>query len=276
MHPQKLFIVLFLIVAASFSAPLLADTSEDQPASLTAEQKTWELGLGVGGVSGPDYRGSSEYSQYLAPIPYFIYRGKYIQSDRDGIRGKLFERESLELNLSVSASITPNSDENSLREDMPELYSTVELGPALNINLTGDTFSSGWFLHLPLRGVIAVGGGDAEYIGWLAHPQLIYREQFSEWSFSYRTGLYYGSEDYHSYYYSVEEQYATVNRPEYHAEAGYSGWSNVVAVSRRFDQFRAALFVKYDSLSGTEFRDSPLVETSNAVSGGFALIWVLH
>src|SRR5690606_33723225 len=44
--------------------------------------KTWELGIGVGAITGPDYRGSKEYHHYVAPIPYVIYRGKYIQTDR--------------------------------------------------------------------------------------------------------------------------------------------------------------------------------------------------
>lgn len=238
--------------------------------------QTWELGLGLGAVSGPDYRGSKEYSHYVAPIPYVIYRGKYIQSDRDGVRGKLFERESIELNLSVGASVTPDSDENKLREGMPELYSTLEFGPALSINLTGDSFREGWFLHLPLRGVVAIGGGETDYIGWLVHPQFVYREKISHWNFSFRTGIYYASNDYHDYYYSVAEEYTTLTRPTYEAEAGYSGWSNQLALSRPIDQFRLAFFVRYDNLGGTDFNDSPLVETQDALSGGLAVIWVWH
>lgn len=250
-----------------------AQATTDQ---LEVTTKKLELGLGVGAVSGPDYRGSKEYSHYVAPIPYFVYRGKYIQSDRDGVRSKLFAREKYELNLSVSASITPESDENKLREGMPALYSTLEFGPALNINLTGATFSDGWFLHLPVRGVIAVGGGDAEYIGWLLHPQLAYRQPISEWSFTYRTGIYYADNDYHDYYYTVAEDYATANRPTYEAEAGYSGWSSQWAISRSIDDFRLAFFLRYDNLNGTSFNDSPLVQTKNSVSGGLAIIWVLH
>jgi outer membrane protein len=236
--------------------------------------KTWELGIGVGAITGPDYRGSKEYHHYVAPIPYVIYRGKYIQTDRDGVRSKLFERERYELNLSLGASITADSDENKLREGMPELYSTIEFGPAFNINLTGDTFSRGWFMHLPLRGVVAVGGGETDYVGWLVHPQLVYREQFKKWNFGFRTGVYYGSEDYHQHYYSVDPQYVTTERAAYQADAGYSGWSNQMALSRSIDDFRLAFFVRYDNLSGTNFSDSPLVETEHSFSGGVALIWV--
>ena len=249
------------------------NTTKTAPATTV---KTWEAGIGIGAISGPDYRGSKEYSHYVAPIPYFIYRGKYIQTDRDGVRGKLFTREDIELNLSMSASITPESDENKLREGMPELYSTVEFGPALNINLTGDTFRDGWMMHLPLRGVVAVGGGDADYVGWLVHPQLAFRTQIEKWNFSFRTGVYYASDDYHDHYYTVAEEYATASRPVFEADAGYSGWSNSWALSRAFDDYRIAFFIRYDNLRGAEFEDSPLVETTDSVAGGLALIWVIH
>lgn len=238
--------------------------------------KTWELGVGVGTISSPDYRGSKEYSNYVAPIPYVIYRGKYIQTDRDGVRSKLFEREKYELNLSLGVSITPDSEDNELREGMPELHSTVEFGPALNINLTGDTFRSGWFLQLPLRGVIAVGGGEMDYVGWLVHPQLVFREQLGQWHFGFRTGVYYASDDYHAYYYNIDPQYVTVDRPAYQADAGYSGWSNSTVFSRSINDFRLAFFVRYDNLRGANFEDSPLVETTDSVTGGLAIIWVLR
>lgn len=255
------------------SGYLQAETTADQ---IGLPVKKSELGLGVGAVSGPDYRGSKETSHYVALIPYFVYHGKYIQTDRDGIRSKLFERENIELNLSVGASITPESDENKLREGMPSLYSTLEFGPAINVNLTGEDFRDGWLLHLPLRGVVAFGGGETEYVGWLVHPQLIYRQQLAQWSLTYRTGIYYASNDYHDYYYSVAEKYATAARPFYEADAGYSGWSNQTALSRKLGDFRLALFVRYDSLHGTNFTDSPLMETESSVSGGLAIIWVLR
>lgn len=267
MWRQLIFALLLLVCRFS-----VAQTSDDT--TLIPVAKTWELGLGIGAVSGPDYRGSKEYNHYVAPIPYVIYRGKYIQTDRDGVRSKLFARERYELNLSLGASITPDSDENELREGMPELHSTLEFGPAFNINLTGATFREGWFLQLPLRGVVAIGGGETDYIGWVLHPQLVYRKQLRQWHLGYRTGIYYGNEDYHAYYYSIDPQYATAERPSYQADAGYSGWSNQVALSRSINDFRVAFFVRYDNLRGTRFEDSPLVETTDSVSGGLAIIWV--
>ncbi|HEY0891468.1 MAG TPA: MipA/OmpV family protein, partial [Cellvibrio sp.] len=92
--------------------------------------KKWELGLGVGAVTGPDYRGSDEYRSFISPIPYVVYRGKIIRSDREGIRGNFLRTDQYEFTFSASAAITPDADKNTLRKDMPDLGSTLELGPS--------------------------------------------------------------------------------------------------------------------------------------------------
>jgi outer membrane scaffolding protein for murein synthesis (MipA/OmpV family) len=237
----------------------------------------WELGLGVGAIAGPDYRGSKEVRSYVAPIPYFVYRGKFIRSDRDGLRGQFLERENLEFSLSMSANVTPESYKNPLRRELnlPELGSSLEIGPALNINLTGENLREGWLLNLPVRAVFTIGGDERGYTGYMVQPQLVYLRRLDSWGMSYRSSLSYASEDYHSYYYSIPAQLGTADFPTYRAKAGYSGWANQIALTREFDQWRLGFFVRHDYLGGTVFDDSPLVETKNSVRGGLALIWVM-
>lgn len=265
---KRAWILMVSLLMASVGA-----YAEDSP-----RVKTWEAGLGVGAVSGPDYRGSKETSHYIAPIPYFIYRGKYIQSDRDGIRGQFLRSDTFEFSLSLSANITPDSDENLLRAelDLPRLGSTVEIGPALNINLTGPSLREGWLLNLPLRGVFAIGGDDSGYIGYVLQPQLVYRDRWEKLSFTYRTSVSYASDDYHSYYYDIDSAHATANYSAFNASAGYSGWANQASVSHQIGDWRIGLFVRHDYLAGVKFIDSPLVETRSSVRGGIAVIWVLR
>lgn len=242
-----------------------------------APTKTWELGLGMGAVSGPDYRGSTEEHSYIAPIPYVVYRGKFIQSDRDGLRGKFLQSENLEFTLSLSANISPDSKKNTLRAQLglPELGSTIEIGPALNINLTGNSFSNGWLVSLPVRGVFAVGGKQDGYIGYVLQPQLIFRERWHNLGFTYRTSLSYASVDYHAYYYEIPDQVATEDFSSYRATAGYSGWTNQIALSHQAGNWRTALFLRHDYLNNTAFVTSPLVQTKNSMRGGLAIIWVM-
>lgn len=256
---------------------ILPAQADDTRETLT--QKKWELGLGVGAVAGPDYRGSDEYRSFISPIPYFIYRGNFIHSDRDGVRGNFLRTDRYEFTLSASAAITPDTDKNTLREGMPELGSTLELGPSFNINLSGKDFSQGWHLQLPWRAVFAIGADDSGYVGSIIQPQLVYRTSVSDWTFSYRAGITYASDDYHAYYYSVAPQYVTPTRAAFSADAGYSGWNNNVALSRRFihEGFttRLAFFIRYDNIEHTDIAASPLVVDEHSVRGGIALIWVI-
>ena len=242
-------------------------------------EKKWEAGIGVGAVYGPDYRGSDEYRSFISPIPYFVYRGKIIRSDREGVRGNFLRTDRYEFTLSASASITPETDKNTLREGMPELGSTLELGPSFNINLTGDNFAQGWHMQLPWRAVFAIGGDEPGYIGSVFAPQLVYRDTFSDWTFSYRAGIAFADEDYHDYYYQVDRQYETAARYYFDASGGYSGWHNQFAFSRKFNHSNTntqlAFFIRYDNISGTDFSKSPLVLINHSYRGGIALIWVL-
>lgn len=241
--------------------------------------KKWELGLGVGAVAGPDYRGSDEYRSFISPIPYVVYRGKVIRSDREGIRGNFLRTDKYEFTLSATAAITPDSDKSELREGMPELGSTVEFGPSFNINLTGQDFSRGWQLHIPWRAVFAIDADESGYIGSVFQPQLVYRTKLDDWTFSYRAGISYASDDYHDYYYSVNEKYVTESRSYFEASGGYSGWNNLVALGRSFDhkgiKTRLSFFIRYDNISGTDFNKSSLVKTNDVYRGGIAFIWVI-
>ena len=241
--------------------------------------KKWELGLGIGAVTGPDYRGSDEYRSFISPIPYVVYRGKIIRSDREGIRGKFLRTDQYELTFSASAAITPDADKNTLRENMPELGSTLEIGPSLNINLTGENFSQGWHLQVPWRAVFAIGADDSGYVGSIVQPQFVYRNKLSDWTFTYRAGVMFASNDYHDYYYNVEQQYVTEARSVFNADGGYSGWNNQMALSRSFShngiKTRLALFIRYDNISGTDFIKSSLVVSDHSYRSGFAFIWVI-
>lgn len=273
---KRLLTRLLIVINLSFSGHSIK-AEESTSATDMTPVKTWEFGLGVGAVTGPDYRGSDESRTYVAPIPYVVYRGKFIQSDRDGVRGQFKHTDNYEFTLSLSANVTPESHKNSLRNELglPELGSTLELGPAFNINLTGPNLREGWLLSLPIRGVFAIGGDATGYIGYVIQPQLVYRQRWKDFGVTYRSSLSYASEDYHDYYYSIAPENASPDFAAYQAKAGYSGWANQFAVGRQFGDWNAGLFIRHDHLGGTEFLDSPLIQKRSAVRGGVAIIWVM-
>ena len=268
-----------LLITILFTNAALAIFSQSATADEPTDNK-WALGVGLGSVYGPDYRGSNEYRSFTSVIPYVIYYGKFIRADREGVRAQFFDSDRFAFSISANAYISPNSDENKTREGMPALGSTLELGPSLNIRLSGENLRAGWQLQLPWRAVFAVGGDRNKMIGSVLQPQLVYQHEFPQWRLRYSTGVSYGSDDYHDYYYSVAPRYATADRAEYHAQGGYSGYINNLTLSREIDignlKTRFAFFVRYVNLHGVDFDTSPLYQTPHVLRAGAALIRVIH
>jgi len=261
----------FLLIICFFNSHAFADD---------AVEKKWEVGFGVGDISGSDYRGSDEYHHFIAPIPYIIYHGKYLQSDRDGVRGNFFKSDLLEFTFSATATITPHPEQNKARENMPLLGSTLEIGPALNINITGQSFHDGLMMQVPLHAVIAVNGDNHGYQGLLFQPQFIFQKQFPNWQFTQRLGVGFASEKYHDYYYTVDDKFVTAERSNFDSQGGYNGAFAQSAFSRSIRisnlDTKLAFFLRYDNLENTAFDNSPLVKTDHVWRAGFAFIWVIQ
>jgi len=249
--------------------------------SFAAEEmnKKWEVGLGIGDIVSPDYRGSDEYRNYIAPIPYLIYRGKYIQTDRDGVRGNIFKSDSYEFTFSATATISQKADENKAREAMPKLGSTVEIGPALNIKLSDNNSPDNLRLQLPVYAVIAVSGSTRGFNGLVFQPQLMYRHNTHHWQFTHRLGVNFADRQYHDYYYSVDQKFVTPERNFFDAPGGYSGVFVQAAISRSLhiynEETKLAFFLRYENINNTAFTNSPLVKTDQVLRGGFAFVWVI-
>jgi len=240
------------------------------------ELPRWELGVGLGALSLPDYRGSDESSHRAVPLPYFVYRLEWLTADREGLRADFYKSDAFEVTLSFSGFAPFFSNDNMAREGMPDLNYMVELGPSLDVRLwrsAGGDHRLG--LVLPVRAAIELEGG-LRYQGWTFTPRLAwsYRpSNHNDWNLIVQAGLMYGSQRYNQYFYSVDDQYATASRPAYQATSGYAGAMAQVALSRRFGDFRIIGFLRGDNLDGATFEDSPLVKTRNNLTAGFFLTW---
>ena len=244
-----------------------------------AELPLWELGAGIGAFALPDYRGSDEGRAYLLPVPYLVYRGKFLKSDRHGIRGTLFDSERLDLNLSVAASLPVDSSRNAARTGMPDLEPSLEFGPSLEIALwRAQDRRDALALRLPLRAAVTLESSPRA-IGWVATPQLNLdlagRGALAGWNLGLLAGPIYGSKRQHQYFYSVAPQFATATRPAYDAPGGYAGLQFLAAASRRFPRFWVGAFLRADTLSGAAFAASPLLKRDTYVAAGVGIAWVL-
>ena len=244
-----------------------------------AEKPLWELGAGISALSFPDYRGSDESSLYAIPFPYFVYRGTFLKADRNGIRGTFFGSDRIELNLSLGASLPVNSDDNPARQGMPDLQPTVEIGPSLDFNLwrTADRRYK-LDLRLPVRTAVTVKEGMDD-IGWVFSPRLNLDISdvagMAGWNLGLLAGPLYGSERNHDYFYTVAPQYATAERSAYDAKGGYAGSQFMMTTSKRYPKYWLGAFVRWDSLKGAVFVDSPLVQREDYFAAGIGIAWIL-
>lgn len=254
--------------AASESAPL--------PSQKTLELPLWELGLGIGAVSFRDYRGSDTTHAYPVPVPYFIYRGKFLQADRSGLKSKLLHQDRVELNVSLNAT-TPVRN-NATRSGMPQLRPTVEIGPSLDVHLwRSEAKNVRLDVRLPVRVVSTVGRPG--YIGWFFTPNVnldfVNAGGFAGWNLGLLTGPLFAARRYNDYYYSVSTQYATADRPAYQASGGYAGTQVLASLTKRYPRFWTGAYLRYDTLSGASFENSPLVKSHNYWSAGIGIAWML-
>lgn len=238
----------------------------------------WEAGLGAAGITLPNYRGSDQTSTYVLPAPYFVYRGDFLKADRNGVRTRVFNNEHVDINLSLNATLPVQSKNNTVRRGMSDLRPTVELGPTASVNLwNSEDRKTRLDFRAPLRTAITIESSPKQ-IGWLFAPNLNIDVRdpggFGGWNLGMLAGPLFSSRDYNAYFYSVNPSEAAPDRPAYAARGGYSGMQFTTAVSKRFPGYWVGGFLRYDTLSGAVFEDSPLVRKRGAVSAGIAISWI--
>ncbi len=257
--------------AAAVLMPALAGAAEDKP--------LWEAGAGVAALSFPAYRGAAKRHDFVMPVPYFVYRGEFLKADRHGIRGALFDSDRVDLTLSLSASPPTNSSDVAARAGMPDLKPTAEFGPQMDLTLWRSENRARFVkLRLPLRTAFTLERTPRD-IGWIFSPNLNMDitdlPALPGWNIGLVAGPIWATRRQHDYFYGVSPEYATASRPAYAAAGGYSGTQFLTALSKRFDGAWFGAFVRYDTLAGAAFADSPLVAKRHFAAAGVAVSWIL-
>ncbi|HZP91914.1 MAG TPA: MipA/OmpV family protein [Burkholderiales bacterium] len=248
--------------------------------SRAREQPLWEAGIGAAAIAFPDYRGSDQRHNYLLPFPYIVYRGDVLKADRERVRGLFFSSDRIDLNLSANAAVPVKSAHNEARLGMPDLDPTVELGPSLEVKLAraydGDLRLE---MRLPVRTVVATDLAHSKNVGWVFEPQLNLDLRNTalgpDWNLGMAAGPLFGDKRYHNYYYGVAPAFATPTRPAYTAQPGYAGMQVIGAMSRNFGAYWVGAFLRWDTVAGAVFDDSPLIRQQHDLAFGFGITWTL-
>jgi outer membrane protein len=253
--------------------PVIADQVSSDAAP-NATEPLWELGLGVAAVRFPDYRGSDQTSLYVLPLPFFVYRGRFLRADRDGARAILFAGRRIVVDISLAASVPTKSSDSDARSGMPNLPATFEIGPSFNLELWQSADHAFKLdLRLPVREAITIDSSPRA-IGLTFSPNLNLDIRAGAWNIGLLGGPLYAQARYHQQYYSVAPEFATATRPAYDAPGGYSGWRAITAFSRRLGSAWLGGFLRYDELHGAAFAPSPLVRRDTGFTAGFGISWI--
>ena len=261
MNKKNSLLLLLLPGLAFFSEALYAEVA---PA--------WETGAGLIMFNTPHYLGADQSSVYAFPLPYFIYRGEYIQPDRDGIRGAIYESEKLDLRLSGGGSLPVNSKDSDTREGMDDLDLVLEGGPTLQYQLYHSDHHI-WRLELPVRAAFSIGSG-IHYQGLTTNPRVEYRTYIDRWTLVSSLGPVFSSSSYHGYIYDIDQSDARPGREAYNAKSGYTGARFSLSFRRRYGRLFFGTFFSYYNISGAANEDSPLVKQDDYFSTGIAVAWV--
>ncbi len=218
----------------------------------------------------------------MLPFPYAIYRGDVLRIDQDeGVRGKLFERENINLDLSLAGSIPVPDTDDGARTGMDSLDPLVEAGAQLKIGLWNSKargIDKKIEFAIPYRAVFSVGNPILEFQGWTLSPYVEYQLTQSKSDALRRYSISFGpilaDSGYHNYFYEVAPRFVTPERPSYHASSGYSGSRVTASIAQNTKKYLVGAFARYDNLDGAEFSDSPLVETTDYFVFGFVFAWV--
>lgn len=267
------------------SGPLRADESppaEPDQQKLEHDRETyWAVGIGLSGISLPDYVGSNQRRYLPLPFPYVVYESKRVTFDQGILSGALLLTDRAHLEISAGGALPVSSSQNKARRDMRDLDAVGEIGPSLKWDFYHS--SSGedrLILDLPLRTAIgaSLSFDEVRYVGLISNPNIEFRRDQPAsdglWTFRASIGPVFSDERYNNYYYGVPQHDARAGRPAYAADGGYGGWRISGGFSRRWRDFWFGGFVRYINLNSAVFADSPLVRTENYLIGGLAVAWV--
>lgn len=244
-------------------------------------ESNWELGLGVGSVRYPVYDGAAEAQYLTVPFPYVSYHAPHLSVTNNRVRGIVLASSDWSLDVDFSGQPHVQSDRTQERVGMPDLQWLGEVGPALRY-MAWESASQLTELDvvLPLRAAVSAQGLTLHHRGLVFAPRLELDHDLSDepQRFDWDASLtaVYDDKGYDQYYYGVAPGFVTASRPAYDARGGYAGYRAELGLNWHRRDFVYAGFIKYTSLKGAVFLDSPLVARSGGLSIGISISWILQ
>jgi outer membrane scaffolding protein for murein synthesis (MipA/OmpV family) len=268
----KVIFILLLCLAIPVAIAQGAADEETEP--------LWEWRLAAFGHYGASYPASEDYQLDALPLPYPIYRGKYLRlgDDPDNpVRSRIFRRDRVKLDLSFGMNFPVDSDDVDARTGMPDLDLLLEAGAELEMEFASPApFNGRGFLSLELRPAFSVDGLDPTYQGIVLSPELTYRKKLPgrKDELKIRLTPAFANSKYMDFFYTVDPVFATPNRPAYEAKSGYLGTEMSVSWLHSLNEaFEILLGARLASHHGAANDKSPLFTSDMTYSAYVVFTW---
>ena len=154
----------------------------------------------------------------------------------------------------------------------------LQIGPSLEFKLNDR--SKSYFdarFEIPVRVAIVTDLPNVDHIGYQVEPRFSFDHRRSASApVAHKTtiGIKFATQDFHAYYYDVAPEYATPIRSVYKSDAGFGGSFIKYRISYKTRDYIYWMFLRYQSLRGAEFEDSPLVLKNDYYFIGVGFSWI--
>ena len=239
----------------------------------------WEIRLGGFGRYGEAYPGATELQTNIVPLPFPIYRGKFLRlGDRTEkpVRTRLLRWDRVKLDIDFGLNFPVDSDDIAARRNMPDLDLLAEVGPELEFEFRQPVLGGDMRLALQSRAAVSWDGLSPDWRGLIFSTELKHKRPL----FSPRTELYtrltpeFASTDYMDFFYGVAEQFATPDRPAYQARSGYLGTKLAFTVKHQVSrEFEIRSGLRFGFYQGARNSDSPLLTRDTTNAFFIAFLW---
>lgn len=262
-----------LLIGQSATAQSLAQPEQfiPQPA-----RPRLELGAAAGFFYLPDYPGADESHMRILPVPFLIYRGDVVRSDREGgVRTRFYRTKKFEVDLSFDAAFPVNSEDNKARQGMEDLNWIGEVGPRFIYHVFQTNLSKLDF-YLPIRVVASTDFTRIDNRGAVINPEFAYRHSAfaRDVSIAAYLGVTLASQRLMDYFYTIDPQFATSVRPQYQAKAGELSTNSSFFLVKELPH-KITLFTgsSWNFYGNAKNRSSPLLKDRETVSYSVGIVW---
>lgn len=256
-----------------------------------ADKPLWELGGGLAYISVHSYPGSLHKKNYVLPAPSLEYNGNRLKVNRDKIYTPVFKNERIDIKISADGTPPIDSDDITIRQGMPDLEATIQVGPSIEILMNKDPRQprGKWKFKIPLRVSIATDLSHMDDRGFILNPKLNYRRSLSPASgplsrgplaygpleYSFTIASMFANRRYLDYYYGVDQAFVNSERTSYQPPSGYAGSYLSMSISKQNGPWFWSAYTRVKWLNGTSFESSPLMETKQEKQLGLLFIYTL-